>query len=156
MRSGARRGRVAAAAAAEAVRRPLHLLRAAPRELWLVYALKVLDSYGYFALSEVFTLLLTDEFGIGDVRAGAYYGAWGTAITLYGVLTGFLIDAMGVRTSLVVGIREHEEEGTRTRVQAYMHAHAETTRAPPFRLGSRDGRIDMLRAQLFREECTPH
>jgi len=32
----------------------------------------------------VFTLFLTDEFGISDVRAGAYYGAWGTAITLYG------------------------------------------------------------------------
>ena len=56
----------------------------------------------YFALSEVFTLLLTDEFGVDDVTAGAYYGVWGTAITVYGVLTGFLIDAMGVRTSLVV------------------------------------------------------
>jgi hypothetical protein len=26
--------------------RPLNLLRTAPKELWLVYALKVLDSYG--------------------------------------------------------------------------------------------------------------
>lgn len=78
-----------------------NLLRTAPRELWLVYLLKVLDSYGYFALSEVFTLLLTDEFGVDDVTAGAYYGAWGTAITLYGIFTGCLIDVMGVRTSLV-------------------------------------------------------
>jgi POT family proton-dependent oligopeptide transporter len=59
-------------AAAEAVRRPIQLLRTAPRELWLVYLLKVLDSYGYFALSEVFTMLLTDEFGIDDVTAGRH------------------------------------------------------------------------------------
>ena len=85
----------------ESVRRPLRLLNTAPRELWLVYVLKALDSYGYFALSEVFTMLLSNEFGLSDVRAGAYYGLWGMAITLYGVLTGTLIDAMGVRASLV-------------------------------------------------------
>ena len=83
------------------VRRPLRLLKTAPRELWLVYVLKALDSYGYFALSEVFTMLLSDEFGASDTVAGAVYGGWGTAITLYGILTGTLIDAMGVRTSLV-------------------------------------------------------
>ena len=83
------------------VRRPLRLLKTAPRELWLVYVLKALDSYGYFALSEVFTMLLSDEFGVSDTVAGAVYGGWGTAITLYGILTGTLIDAMGVRTSLV-------------------------------------------------------
>lgn len=85
----------------ETLRRPLALLRRSPRELWLVYVLKILDSYGYFALSEVFTTLLTSEFGVSDVRAGAYYGVWGTAIVLYGVLTGFLVDYLGVRTSLV-------------------------------------------------------
>lgn len=37
----------------------MRLLRTAPRELWLVYLLKVLDSYGYFALSGARTLILT-------------------------------------------------------------------------------------------------
>ena len=83
------------------VSRPLvSLLRRSPRELSLVYLLKALDSYGYFALSEVFTLYLSDEFGVDDVTAGTYYGLWGTAITVYGVLTGFLVDALGVRRSL--------------------------------------------------------
>ena len=89
------------------VRRPLRLLKTAPRELWLVYVLKALDSYGYFALSEVFTMLLSDEFGVSDTVAGAVYGGWGTAITLYGILTGTLIDAMGVRTSLVASYALH-------------------------------------------------
>ena len=85
----------------EAVVLPLRLLRKAPRELWLVYVLKALDSYGYFALSQVFTLMLTDEFGIDDLHAGTYYGMWGTAITCWGISTGFLIDLLGVRMSLV-------------------------------------------------------
>ena len=65
-----------------------------------MYLVKALDSYGYFALSEVFTTYFS-EFGVSDVAAGTYYGAWGTAITAYGVATGFAIDAMGVRRSLV-------------------------------------------------------
>ena len=80
--------------------RPFALLRRAPPELRLVYLVKALDSYGYFALSEVFTTYFS-EFGVSDVAAGTYYGAWGTAITAYGVATGFAIDAMGVRRSLV-------------------------------------------------------
>ena len=84
----------------DALTRPFALLRRAPPELRLVYLLKALDSYGYFALSEVFTTYFS-EFGVSDVAAGTYYGAWGTAITAYGVATGFAIDAMGVRRSLV-------------------------------------------------------
>ena len=84
----------------DALTRPFLLLRRAPPELRLVYLLKALDSYGYFALSEVFTTYFS-EFGVSDVAAGTYYGAWGTAITAYGVATGFAIDAMGVRRSLV-------------------------------------------------------
>lgn len=84
----------------EALTRPFALLRRAPPELRLVYLVKALDSYGYFALSEVFTTYFS-EFGVSDVAAGTYYGAWGTAITAYGVATGFAIDAMGVRRSLV-------------------------------------------------------
>ena len=80
--------------------RPFALLRRAPPELRLVYLVKALDSYGYFALSEVFTTYFS-EFGVSDVAAGTYYGAWGTAITAYGIATGFAIDAMGVRRSLV-------------------------------------------------------
>ena len=84
----------------DALTRPFALLRRAPPELRLVYLVKALDSYGYFALSEVFTTYFS-EFGVSDVAAGTYYGAWGTAITAYGVATGFAIDAMGVRRSLV-------------------------------------------------------
>jgi|TARA_B110000967_G_scaffold132818_1_gene135627 POT family proton-dependent oligopeptide transporter len=80
--------------------RPIGLLKRAPYELRLVYLLKALDSYGYFALSEVFTTYF-GEFGVSDITAGTLYGTWGMLITAWGVVTGFAIDAMGVRQSLI-------------------------------------------------------
>lgn len=73
-----------------------------PRDLWLVFVLKVLDSFNYFSLSRVLTLYLTEEFGIGDVQAGTVYGAWGTLLTAYGLLLGSAIDWMGVKQSLIL------------------------------------------------------
>lgn len=35
-------------------------------DLWIMFVLKVLESYNYFSLSRSFTLYLTEEFGVGD------------------------------------------------------------------------------------------
>jgi POT family proton-dependent oligopeptide transporter len=90
--------------------RPIGLLKRAPYELRLVYLLKALDSYGYFALSEVFTTYF-GEFGVSDITAGTLYGTWGMLITAWGVVTGFAIDAMGVRQSLIA-CYSHAVHGT--------------------------------------------
>ena len=53
-------------------RRLARRLRLAPvhapgcRDLWIMFVLKVLESYNYFSLSRSFTLYLTEEFGVGD------------------------------------------------------------------------------------------
>ncbi|PSC67761.1 MFS general substrate transporter [Micractinium conductrix] len=76
-------------------------LRGSPRELWIVFVLKVFESYNYFSLSRLFTLYLTEEFGVSDIRAGTLYGLWGTLLTLYGFALGGMIDVLGVKGSLV-------------------------------------------------------
>lgn len=63
--------------------------------------MKVLESFGYFSLSAILTIFLTEEFGLSDIEAGAAYGLWGTLSTLYGLLLGPAIDALGVRRALV-------------------------------------------------------
>ena len=78
-------------------------LRAAPRELWLVYAVNTLESYAYFQMSLNFTVFLSAEYGYSDVTAGALYGAWGILVSVYGFFVGFLIDRLGVRRSLLLG-----------------------------------------------------
>lgn len=75
----------------------------APRELWLIFALKFLSSYAYFSLSLILTIFLTNEFGMSDTAAGWAYGAYGVMSTFFGFLCGWFIDYLGVRASLLVG-----------------------------------------------------
>jgi dipeptide/tripeptide permease len=62
-----------------------------------------LDSYSYFSFSIIFTLFLSHDFGLDDVTAGTLYGAWGALITIYGLLTGFVVDNLGVARSVNLG-----------------------------------------------------
>ena len=73
---------------------------AAPRELWILYVLKLLESFAYFSLSYVLVLYLSEEFGYSDQGAGWLYGFFGMLISLYGVFVGFIIDQLGVKRSL--------------------------------------------------------
>jgi len=75
-------------------------LQGSPNELWKAYTLKFLDSYSYFSFSVIFTLFLSEDFGYTDVQAGTLYGIWGAAITVLGLTTGWVIDNLGVASSL--------------------------------------------------------
>jgi hypothetical protein len=78
-------------------------LQGSPPELFTAFVLKFLDSYSYFSFSIIFTLFLSNDFGLDDVTAGTLYGAWGALITIYGLLTGFVVDNLGVARSLRLG-----------------------------------------------------
>lgn len=78
-------------------------LRLAPRELRLVYVLKLLESFADFSTALNFVLYLTNDFGLSDLEAGTYYGAWGVVTSIYGMMLGPAIDRLGVRWSLVAG-----------------------------------------------------
>eukprot|EP00300_Choanocystis_sp_HF-7_P042714 c9421_g1_i1.p1 GENE.c9421_g1_i1~~c9421_g1_i1.p1 ORF type:complete len:499 (-),score=121.94 c9421_g1_i1:84-1580(-) len=78
-------------------------LKKAPRELWIVYVLKLLESYGYFSMSLILTLYLSEEFGYDDVDAGLIYGVFGMLVSVYGIFVGFVIDNFGVQRSLILG-----------------------------------------------------
>ncbi|KAL7490644.1 hypothetical protein ACHAWT_000202 [Skeletonema menzelii] len=80
-----------------------HSLSSSPPELYKAYLLKFLDSYAYFSFSLVFTLFLSEDFGLSDVEAGTIYGAWGALITVFGLFTGTIIDKLGVAKCLRIG-----------------------------------------------------
>lgn len=81
----------------------LQSINGAPPELYKTFLLKFLDSFSYFSFSLVFTLFLTADFGYSDLSAGTIYGAWGALVTLFGLLTGVVVDSLGVATSLRIG-----------------------------------------------------
>ncbi len=78
-------------------------LRTVPRELWLVYALKIIESFVYFSSTLNLTRYLRVHFLYSDVLAGTLYGVWGVSISAYGLICSPLIDALGVRWSLILG-----------------------------------------------------
>lgn len=78
-------------------------LRGSPKELTTAYILKFLDSYSYFSFRIILTLFLSSDFGYTDVQAGSIYGLWGALITVYGLLSGCIMDYLGVACSLRLG-----------------------------------------------------
>eukprot|EP00164_Ancoracysta_twista_P016778 GFYU01028312.1.p1 GENE.GFYU01028312.1~~GFYU01028312.1.p1 ORF type:complete len:501 (-),score=125.29 GFYU01028312.1:126-1628(-) len=79
-------------------------LSTAPRELWIVYFLKFLESYAYFSVSYVLVLYLSAEFGYSDESAGWAYGFIGLLTSLYGTLSGFVVDNLGVKWCMALGV----------------------------------------------------
>lgn len=74
-----------------------------PKDIYFVFYLKFLESYSYFALSQILVIYLHNEFGVSDIEAGMVYGMWGAAITLWGLLVSWINDNLGVRYSLMAG-----------------------------------------------------
>eukprot|EP00170_Pyropia_yezoensis_P006824 contig_27817_g6846 len=77
-------------------------LAEAPRDLWLVYLLKLLASFAYFSSSLTLTLYLTAELKLGDVAAGLHYGGYGRCRT---VLRDVRLWRLAVLMLLLVGVR---------------------------------------------------
>ena len=72
--------------------------------MFIIYILKFLESYSYFAIIYTLIIFLSDEFHYSDEQAGLCYGIFGMCISLYGFLFGgFLIDNFGVKKSLCTG-----------------------------------------------------
>ena len=81
----------------------LKTLSSCPRELYVNFVLKFLESYSYFTVSQILVLYLHEEFGTSDIEAGTAYGCWGLSITFWGIIASSFNDLLGVRNSLMVG-----------------------------------------------------
>ncbi|MDI3288616.1 MFS transporter [Polyangium sp. 15x6] len=80
----------------------LRALVASPRELWTVYAMKLLESVAYFAIWSLLVIFLSDDHGFSDTAAGSVAGTWLTVISLVVFLAGFIADGLGVRRALLI------------------------------------------------------
>lgn len=81
----------------------VNALSESPYELWLVYMLKALMSFSYFALFNVLVLYLTEDFGMSDSTAGWVYGAHGFVMGFVCLFGGVLTDKIGCRYALIAG-----------------------------------------------------
>lgn len=80
------------------------VLRRIPACLWIVFLLHCLDAFSYFARTFNITLYFTERLGMSDATASRYYAWFGAASVVFGVLAGPVIDWMGLKKSLLLGI----------------------------------------------------
>lgn len=78
-------------------------LRGSPRELWLLYAAKIIEYGSYGAANMAFILFLSADCGLGDVAAGNFIMVWSMSVTVCTMLVGSVCDAIGVKRTLVLG-----------------------------------------------------
>lgn len=78
-------------------------LRDSPRELWVIFAMKLLESFAVFSFGFVLVKYLTDILRISDVNAGWLYGGMGMFTSVFGIIGGGCVDNLGVRKSLLLG-----------------------------------------------------
>jgi predicted MFS family arabinose efflux permease len=78
-------------------------LQECPRELWIIYILKFLESLSYFSISLILVPFLSHSTGMLDLEAGIAYGLLGMCVSVYAVISGVLIDKFGIRRCLAGG-----------------------------------------------------
>lgn len=77
------------------------VLKTAPRELWLVFFGKVMETAAYGLFNMGLMLYLINDLHFSDEGAGSFVGLWATLISLFTFLVGSLSDAVGIRKTLI-------------------------------------------------------
>ena len=79
------------------------VLKGAVRELWIIFGAKLLAILAYGIMNSTLVLWLSSDLGYSDTRAGFIVTAWSTAMTLFTVMVGSLVDAIGLRKAFLLG-----------------------------------------------------
>jgi len=75
-----------------------------PRELWIAFAIKVLESLCYFSSVLVLMVFLTRDMGLDDVAAGTIFGVFSASMSFFMLFVGFIADSLGIKKALIVGL----------------------------------------------------
>ena len=79
------------------------VLKGAVRELWIIFGAKLLAILAYGVMNSTLVLWLSSDLGYSDKRAGFIVTTWSSAMTLFTVLVGSLVDAIGLRKAFLLG-----------------------------------------------------
>jgi len=79
-------------------------LKDSPREIWILFLAKLIEYAAYGASNMAFVLYLSSDCGLGDISAGTYIGTWSVFMTSASIFVGSVVDAIGIRKTLLIGI----------------------------------------------------
>lgn len=80
------------------------VLFGAARELWLIFAIKLVTIAAYSVTNKTLVLWLSSDFGYSDQGALGLVAAWSLSMTAFTLLVGSLTDAIGLRRTFFLGI----------------------------------------------------
>jgi len=75
-----------------------------PREIWLAFLIKVMESLCYFSTVLVLMAFLTQDMGLSDVTAGTIFGVFSASMSFFMLFVGFVADSLGIKKALIVGL----------------------------------------------------
>lgn len=79
-------------------------LKGCPREIWIAYAIKILESLCYFSSVLVLMPFLIGDMGLSDVDAGWVFGIFSASMSLFMLFVGFIADSLGIKKALLFGL----------------------------------------------------
>ncbi|MFA6028329.1 MAG: MFS transporter [Elusimicrobiota bacterium] len=79
------------------------VLKGAVRELWLILGTKILAIVAYGLVNSTLVLWLSSDLKYNDVNAGFLIATWSTIMTLFTIMVGSLVDAIGLRKAFLIG-----------------------------------------------------
>ncbi|HCF60866.1 MAG TPA: hypothetical protein DFS52_23055 [Myxococcales bacterium] len=79
-------------------------LKRCPREIWIAYAIKVLEALCYFSSVLVLMPFLIADMGMGDVKAGTVFGIFSASMSFFSLFVGFVADSLGIKKALLTGL----------------------------------------------------
>ncbi|MFH1726948.1 MAG: MFS transporter [Pseudomonadota bacterium] len=75
-----------------------------PREIWIAFAIKVLESLCYFSSVLVLMHFLTKDMGLSDTMAGTVFGIFSASMSFFMLFVGFIADSLGIKKALLLGL----------------------------------------------------
>jgi MFS family permease len=80
------------------------VLRGAARELWVIFAVKLLVIAAYALTNSTLVLWLSSDLGYSDQNALGLVAVWSLLMTVITLLVGSLTDAIGLRKTFFLGV----------------------------------------------------
>ncbi len=75
-----------------------------PREIWIAFLVKILESLCYFSSVLVLMIFMTQDMGLSDEIAGTIFGVFAASMSFFMLFVGFIADSLGIKKALIVGL----------------------------------------------------
>ncbi|MBM3321057.1 MAG: MFS transporter [Candidatus Eisenbacteria bacterium] len=75
-----------------------------PREIWIAFLVKILESLCYFSSVLMLMIFLTQDMGLSDTVSGTIFGIFSASMSFFMLFVGFIADSLGIKRALIVGL----------------------------------------------------